>query len=138
MARHHNRDWVAAVRCANRTHRIRPAELLRDLAVASCFAKRNRQQCLPDTALKWRASHVQRNRKVLPLAFKIFFQLPLRFGQNWPAIIVHRVAETVPMEVLILPKNGYKAVFTSDEFQFPHWGFHEFVNKVHTEFLSAY
>src|ERR1700722_17204119 len=107
MARHDNREWVPAVRVANGTHRTRSAELLRDLAVGSCFTKWNRQEGVPDTLLKWGTPHVKWNGEALPLAFEVFFQLLLCLDQEWVAIIIAQIAENYSTGIVILPKNRH-------------------------------
>jgi hypothetical protein len=75
VARRHNRDRIASVRSANSAHRPRTADLLRDLGVTSRFAEWDRQERVPDIALKPRPRKLQRQRKYRPRAGEILLEL---------------------------------------------------------------
>ena len=77
MAGCDDRDWIAAVGCADRTRGVGPANLSRDLAVAAGFTERDRQQRLPDALLEVGALEIQRHREFLQFATEIGFQLAL-------------------------------------------------------------
>ena len=71
------------------------------------------------------------------LPSKYSFKLPLRFDQDWLAIVILHIVENHPAGIVILPKNRHKALFAGYELQFPDRRRHKFAYKVHTEFLSA-
>jgi hypothetical protein len=61
MARHQDRDRIAADRGADRTHRDRLADRARDVAVGPGRAGADREQRLPDRALEGGALQVERD-----------------------------------------------------------------------------
>src|SRR6185437_5005808 len=52
MAGHDDRQWIRAIRGADRAHRIRPPDAARDVQVTGGLAIRNRQQRAPHFELE--------------------------------------------------------------------------------------
>src|SRR3546814_17380169 len=82
VAGEHDRDWIASVRRAHRSHRLRLADAARDVAVAPGLPVGNLRQRPPDLALERRADRLQRQVGRLQRPGDIGHQLRTRSPHN--------------------------------------------------------
>ena len=75
VARHDDRDRVAAVGGADRAGAVRPPDLPGDLAIAARLAVRDREQRLPDVLLEVGAAHVELEVELNALAGEVLLEL---------------------------------------------------------------
>src|SRR3546814_18847895 len=77
MAGCDDRERIAAVGSADRTHGVRTADLCGDLRISARLAERNRPQCRPHFGLARGADEIERQVECAALPGEVFAQLPL-------------------------------------------------------------
>ena len=98
-------NGIFPIRSAHGTHRLRVADLLRDLRVIARFAERNGEQGIPHLLLKFSASEIERQGKFGEIPRKIRRKLVLCLDQHGVGgMFLHR-AEADAVRIVIFPKD---------------------------------
>ena len=115
MARHHDRDRIAAVGRSDRARLPQVAQLLREIAVRARLAVRDREQRVPNRLLERSAREVEVERKRAALAREVFVELSARSHEDRRRCVLPHLAEHHARRIVVLPQNRREPVIASDE-----------------------
>ena len=117
MARNNDGDRVLAIGGADRSHRVRIAELACELPVAARFAKGNPEQRMPYIELEPGSDQLQLQRKRFSIALEILLQLAFGLKEDWVIVICGERGRGSAFRPGVVPKDGEQAVVPCDQLQ---------------------
>jgi len=100
-----DRYRIFTVRRADGPRSGRTADLSGDLGVRAGLSERNRQQRLPDFALKHRSREVQLQGELRASAGKVLRQLPLRLEEHRMKVVFGLDVQSHAVRAVVLPQD---------------------------------
>jgi hypothetical protein len=98
-----------------------------DLPVRSGFSERDREQRVPDLALKRRPGKIQHDGKRRPLSGKVLRELSLGLDQHRMAVVFDLDVEPNTSRALVLPEDPGQPFGGRNQREFPDRGIHDLV-----------
>ena len=131
MARHDDGKRVSPIGCAHGPGRPWVSQLSCELRVASGFAKRDREQSLPNIVLKTGASDVEGDGEVFSESREVFAELTLGFDKNRMLTVLSELAQAHAVRGITFPEYRNQAFVTGDQFELSDRGWHGFIEETH-------
>ncbi|EST16272.1 hypothetical protein EDP1_3954 [Pseudomonas putida S610] len=138
MTGRNDRNRIAAIGSAYRSHGTGVADLLGDLTVRAGFPKGYAEQCVPHSSLKRRPNEFQGQIETLTRAGEVFGQLACGFDQNGAVIITLQRTKTHSVFPLLLPQDSDQPLIPRDEVQRANRRWHEGIQARHIATRQSY
>lgn len=126
-----DRDGVSTVGRTDRAHRLGPADLPGNVAVAAGLSERNGQQRLPHLALEFGPHKIQLKLEAASATGKVLAQLPLGFLQHRCVGGFPHRPQADPLGSVVLPQNGRQPGAPGHQRQLTNRGVHQGVGTEH-------